>query len=46
MSQMIQAGLHPTAQQVEANIEAIDVNRRAIEANKQSSSANAGRSRP
>jgi len=40
-SQMIQAGINPTAKQVEANIEAIDVNRRAIEANKQSSSANA-----
>ena len=40
-SEMIQAGINPTAKQVEANIEAIDVNRRAIEANKQSSSANA-----
>ena len=40
-SQMIQAGINPTAKQVEANIEAIDVNRRAIEANRQSSSANA-----
>jgi outer membrane protein OmpA-like peptidoglycan-associated protein len=40
-SEMIQAGLHPTAKQVEANIEAIDVNRRSTEANKQSSAANA-----
>ena len=40
-SEMIQAGINPTAKQVEANIEAIDVNRRAIEANRQSSSANA-----
>jgi len=40
-SEMIQAGLTPTAKQVEANIEAIDVNRRNIEANRQSSSANA-----
>ena len=40
-SEMIQAGINPTAKQVEANIEAIDVNRRAIEVNRQSSSANA-----
>ncbi len=40
-AEMIQAGINPTAKQVEANIEAIDVNRRAIEANRQSSSANA-----
>jgi len=40
-SEMIQAGIKPTAKQVEANIEAIDVNRRATEANKQRSSANA-----
>jgi outer membrane protein OmpA-like peptidoglycan-associated protein len=40
-SEMIQAGITPTAKQVEANIEAIDVNRRNIEANRQSSSANA-----
>jgi outer membrane protein OmpA-like peptidoglycan-associated protein len=40
-SEMIQAGVNPTAKQVEANIESIDANRRAIEANKQSSSANA-----
>ncbi len=39
-SEMIQAGITPTAKQVEANIEAIDVNRRAIEVNKQSSAAN------
>ena len=39
-SEMIQAGINPTAKQVEANIEAIDANRRAIEANRQSSSAN------
>jgi len=41
-SEMIQAGITPTAKQVEANIESIDVNRRNIEANRQSSSANAG----
>jgi outer membrane protein OmpA-like peptidoglycan-associated protein len=41
-SEMIQAGIAPTARQVEANIEAIDVNRRNIEANRQTSSANAG----
>jgi outer membrane protein OmpA-like peptidoglycan-associated protein len=40
-SEMIQAGINPTAKQVEANIEAIDANRRAIEASRQSSSANA-----
>jgi outer membrane protein OmpA-like peptidoglycan-associated protein len=40
-SEMIQAGVNPTAKQVEANIEAIDVNRRNIEANRQSSSASA-----
>ena len=40
-SEMIQAGITPTAKQVEANIEAIDVNRRNIEANRQSSSASA-----
>ena len=40
-SEMIQAGVNPTAKQVEANIEAIDANRRAIEANRQSSSASA-----
>jgi OOP family OmpA-OmpF porin len=40
-SEMIQAGINPTAKQVEANIEAIDANRRAIEANRQSSSGNA-----
>jgi len=40
-SEMIQAGINPTAKQVEANIESIDANRRAIEANKHSSSANA-----
>ena len=40
-SEMIQAGINPTAKQVEANIEAIDANRRAIEANRQSSSASA-----
>jgi len=40
-SEMIQAGINPTAKQVEANIEAIDANRRAIEVNRQSSSANA-----
>ncbi len=40
-SQMIEAGITPTAKQVEANIEAIDVNRRNIESNRQSSSANA-----
>ena len=40
-SEMIEAGINPTAKQVEANIEAIDVNKRAIEANRQSSSSNA-----
>jgi len=40
-SEMIQAGVNPTAKQVEVNIENIDANRRAIEANRQSSSANA-----
>jgi outer membrane protein OmpA-like peptidoglycan-associated protein len=40
-SEMIQAGINPTAKQVEANIEAIDVNRRNIEANRQTSSSNA-----
>ena len=40
-SEMIQAGVNPTAKQVETNIEAIDANRRAIEANRQSSSASA-----
>jgi outer membrane protein OmpA-like peptidoglycan-associated protein len=40
-SEMIEAGINPTAKQVEANIEAIDANKRAIEANRQSSSANA-----
>src|SRR5580765_1988632 len=40
-AEMIQAGINPTAKQVEANIEAIDVNRRSIEANRQSSSTNA-----
>ena len=40
-SEMIQAGITPTARQVEANIEAIDINRRNIEASRQSSSANA-----
>jgi len=39
-SEMIQAGINPTAKQVEANIEAIDANRRAIEANRQTSSGN------
>ena len=40
-SEMIQAGITPTAKQVEVNIENIDANRRAIEVNRQSSSANA-----
>jgi len=40
-SEMIEAGINPTAKQVEVNIENIDVNRRAIEVNRQSSSANA-----
>jgi outer membrane protein OmpA-like peptidoglycan-associated protein len=40
-SEMIEAGINPTARQVEANIEAIDANRRAIEANRLSTSANA-----
>jgi outer membrane protein OmpA-like peptidoglycan-associated protein len=40
-SEMIQAGVNPTAKQVEANIEAIDANKKNIEANRQTSSANA-----
>lgn len=40
-SEIIQAGINPTAKQVESSIEAIDVNRRTIEANRQSSSSNA-----
>jgi len=40
-SEMIQAGINPTAKQVEANIEAIDVNRRNVEVNRRTSSANA-----
>jgi outer membrane protein OmpA-like peptidoglycan-associated protein len=32
---MIQAGLHPTAQQVEANVQAIEANKQNIETNKQ-----------
>ena len=40
-SEMIEAGITPTAKQVEANIEAINVNKRAIEINRQTSSANA-----
>lgn len=34
-SEMIQAGLHPTAQQVEANIRAIEANRQNISANRE-----------
>ena len=33
-SQMIQAGLHPTAEQVAANVQAIEANRQGIAANK------------
>ena len=33
-AEMIQSGLHPTAQQVEANMQAIEANRRDIEAQK------------
>lgn len=33
-SEMIQAGLHPTAEQVSANVQAIEANRRATTANK------------
>ena len=40
-SEMIQAGLKPTAKQVEVNIEGIDANRRAIDANRLTSSTNA-----
>ena len=40
-SEMIEAGIRPTAKQVEANIEAIDANKRAIEVNRQTSAANA-----
>src|SRR5215472_17154300 len=33
-AEMIQAGLHPTAQQVSANVQAIEANRRGVAANK------------
>jgi OmpA-OmpF porin, OOP family len=39
-SEMIQAGIRPTAKQVEANIEAIDANKKAIEVNRRTSAAN------
>jgi outer membrane protein OmpA-like peptidoglycan-associated protein len=39
-SEMIQAGLHPTAQQVAANVDAIAANKQNVEANKQDISAN------
>jgi len=34
-AEMIQAGLHPTAQQVEANVQAIETNRKGVAANKE-----------
>jgi OmpA-OmpF porin, OOP family len=39
-SQMIQAGLHPTATQVEANVQAIEVNKRGVAANQQNIATN------
>jgi len=39
-SEMIQAGLHPTAQQVAANVAAVAANKQNISANKQDISAN------
>ena len=39
-SQMIQAGLHPTAEQVAANVVAIEANKGNIEANRQNVSTN------
>jgi hypothetical protein len=39
-SEMIQSGLHPTAQQVAANLEAIAANKQNVSANKQDISAN------
>ena len=39
-SQMIQAGLHPTAEQVAANVVAIEANKGNIEANRQNISTN------
>jgi len=39
-SQMIQAGLHPTATQVEANVQAIEANKKGIATNQQNIAAN------
>ena len=39
-AEMIQAGLHPTAQQVAANVQAIETNKQNIEANRQQIAAN------
>lgn len=39
-AEMIQAGLHPTAQQVQANVQAIEGNRQGVEANRQGVEAN------
>lgn len=40
-AQMIQAGLHPTAEQVEANVQSIHTNKQNIAANKQATETNA-----
>src|SRR5215472_12748921 len=39
-SQMIQAGLHPTATQVEANVQAIEANKKGIATNQKNIAAN------
>lgn len=39
-AQMIEAGLHPTAEQVEANVQAIQTNKQDIAANKQATEGN------
>jgi len=39
-AEMIQAGLHPTAEQVAANVQAIETHKRAIAANQQNIAAN------
>jgi len=45
-SEMIQAGLHPTAQQVAANVEAVAANKQNISANKQAISLTSRTSTP
>ena len=40
-AQMIEAGLHPTAEQVETNVQAIQTNKQNINANKQANEKNA-----